>query len=840
MNEVTILAPNEVVEQLEASERLPQDIDPDTLRKYFTLTRPDLEQVDQCRGVANKLGFAVQLCTLRWRGHFLRDTREIPEPVLENLSLQLGVLPIPIDDYPQNEKTRFDHLERIRQHLKFIHCDASQRERLLQHLTDTAQALPRSTALRQAAHRWLQEQKIVRPGRTTLRDVIGTALETALENAYIQLSNTLAPGQAEKIEALLVIATPPEGDDANDGPWSRSRLELFKAMPRKESPEALLALLDRLSQIGSLGLSGLSALTEVHPATRRMLANWGYRYNVWKLRRFSSAKRIAIVLCFLHAARAETTDAIVEMQDKLITAVHSKARQRYEDLLRATKEARSRAVEILEELGTVVLDDSIPDSELRTAIFARLPSDDIGKLVEGCRTLRAGNEGSHLGLVHHWYGYTRKYSPVFIERTPFQFAEQSPIGRAVLYMKELNRDQQRKFTPEAPIDFLPRRCVKHVVRKDSSGALVASRPHYEPALLTTLNERLKSGDVTVSHSRRWSDFEEYLIPRPRWNNERAQHYAALELPLDADGYLSQLNEQLKGVTATVDRRAPDNDVLRIDSEKGEFHLAALKRKEKPDAVKKTKDLIQSRLKRTDLVDLLIDVDNQTNFLRHFLHLGGDSRLSPAARRRNALAALIAIGCNIGPQRMAVASGLSLEEISLVADWYLTEDALKAASIDIINFASRAPLSRLYGLGDTCSADGMRFYVPINILAADYSHELQGRGVKLYAHTSNNCFRINQQPIPCRLREAAFALDGLLEHDTELDPRVCYTDTHGYTEVVMATAALLGFELAQESRISRIRPYTKWTVRSTIPTWIRSLLERSRRIWCGRPGTRRSG
>src|SRR5882724_2228968 len=59
----------------------------------------------------------------------------------------------------------------------------------------------------------------------------------------------------------------------------------------------------------------------------------------------------------------------------------------------------------------------------------------------------------------------------------------------------------------------------------------------------------------------------------------------------------------------------------------------------------------------DLVDVLIDLDNQTNFLRHFLHQGGDSGLSPPAQRRNALAALIAIGCNIGPQRMAVASGL---------------------------------------------------------------------------------------------------------------------------------------------------------------------------------------
>ena len=100
---------------------------------------------------------------------------------------------------------------------------------------------------------------------------------------------------------------------------------------------------------------------------------------------------------------------------------------------------------------------------------------------------------------------------------------------------------------------------------------------------------------------------------------------------------------------------------------------------------------------------------------------------------------------------------------------------------------------------------MRFYVPIHILAADYSHVLQGRGVTLYAHTSDNFLRMHQQPIPCRLREAAFSLDGLMEHDPELDPKVCYTDTHGYTEVVMATAALLGYELAP--RIKDIKDQT---------------------------------
>ncbi len=80
------------------------------------------------------------------------------------------------------------------------------------------------------------------------------------------------------------------------------------------------------------------------------------------------------------------------------------------------------------------------------------------------------------------------------------------------------------------------------------------------------------------------------------------------------------------------------------------------------------------------------------------------------------------------------------------------------------------------------------------------------GVSLYTLTplivSCGCTSSRFQ---CRLREAAFSLDGLMEHDTELDPKVCYTDTHGYTEVVMATAALLGYELAP--RIKDIKDQT---------------------------------
>ncbi len=810
-------------ERLTEADRLPTDIDPETLRKYFTLTESDLAQVHQCRGILNKLGFAVLLCTLRWRGGFLRSLQDLPQAVLETVATQVGVLPIPLDGYPQHENTRYEHCERIRQYLQFVRCDAMQRDRLFDHLVAMAQGRPRATALRHVAEDWLQRERIVRPGRTTLRDAITAAREAALQRVYTLLSEALTDEHTAELDTWLVsvAADPDSPPPQKTAPRFRSRLEWFKTVPRKESPSALLTLLDRLTELGASHLSALPILSEVHPATRRLLASWGYRYDVWSLRRFAPAKRQAIVLCFLQAARAETTDGIIEMQDKLITGVHNKARQRYEELLRATEEARTRAVEVLEDVGSLVLDDTVSDETLRQAIFTKIPIDDLNRLVAGCRALQDDQAWSPLGLVGQWYGYTRQYSPVLLERTPFQFAQQSPLRRAITYVNQLNRHHARKLDADAPLEFLPPRWVKHVVRRDRAGVVTLSRPHYEPALLTTLNERLKSGDVTVAGSRRWTDFEDYLIPRAVWAERRSAYYAALGLPHEVDRYLAQLNEELGQVAGAIDRRVPYNQALRIDAAKRQFHLAALKGLERPDAVKQAKALIQSRLARVDLVDLLIEMDNQTNMLHHFLRHPDASRLSPAIRRRNVLAALIAVGCNMGPQRMAVASGLHLHDISFVADWYLTDEALKAASVDLVNFATRQPMSRVYGQGNTCSADGMRFYVPVNILAADYSHVLQGRGVPcLPIRPTLACVSIsNRSPAGCG-RPPSVSMAYWSTIPNSIPPSVIPTPM-AIPKSSWRRQLCWGLIWLHGSKTSRIKRSIRWTASSPFRIWIPS-------------------
>ncbi len=154
---------------------------------------------------------------------------------------------------------------------------------------------------------------------------------------------------------------------------------------------------------------------------------------------------------------------------------------------------------------------------------------------------------------------------------------------------------------------------------------------------------------------------------------------------------------------------------------------------------------------------------------------------------------------------AATKGISHFDISSIADWFFTPESLKAAAVDIVNYGFELPITKNFGSGEICSADGMRFYSPSNLLRTDYSAVLRDRGITMITHTADNLLMLHQQPVPCRLREAAYDLDGLLAHGTEMEPTICFTDTHGYTETVLAAASMQGYQMAP--RIKDIKDKT---------------------------------
>lgn len=85
------------------------------LERVFFLDDEDRELVEHRRGDHMKLGFSLQLVTVRWVGAFLEDPLEVPTTVLDFVAEQLGIAdPSCVKKYTERTKTRFDHQWEIR------------------------------------------------------------------------------------------------------------------------------------------------------------------------------------------------------------------------------------------------------------------------------------------------------------------------------------------------------------------------------------------------------------------------------------------------------------------------------------------------------------------------------------------------------------------------------------------------------------------------------------------------------------------------------------------------------------------------------------------------------
>jgi len=169
--------------------------------------------------------------------------------------------------------------------------------------------------------------------------------------------------------------------------------------------------------------------------------------------------------------------------------------------------------------------------------------------------------------------------------------------------------------------------------------------------MNELNNTLHSVDVWVPGSRRYANFEDYLLTRERWKDIRNKGGPPVATNPDLDEYLAQRSEQLYRELTTVNRMISRGKLQNARIEEGELKFSRDKTSI-PKGMKEFTQKVYEQIPRARLTDLLVEVASWTGFTQHFTHLKTGE---PAKDPEPILDAILADGTNSGLSKVAGAS-----------------------------------------------------------------------------------------------------------------------------------------------------------------------------------------
>ncbi len=92
-------------------------VDEDSLIRHYSLSPADRLEIELRRRNHNRLGFAIQLCLMRYPGRVLGAEEIPPRAMLKYVADQIGAAPEAFSLYARREETRRDHTARLMMYL---------------------------------------------------------------------------------------------------------------------------------------------------------------------------------------------------------------------------------------------------------------------------------------------------------------------------------------------------------------------------------------------------------------------------------------------------------------------------------------------------------------------------------------------------------------------------------------------------------------------------------------------------------------------------------------------------------------------------------------------------
>ena len=755
---------------------------------YFHLDEADLAFISARRGDQNRLGFALQLASVRFLGGFPSDLNLVPSNAQAFVARQLSIGDATVlADYAQRETTQREHAAIIRKRYGYREFGdppwAFRLSRLLYARAWVGNERP--SLMFDFATAWLIQNKVLLPGASVLSRLIAEIRQRAANRLWRRLSALPTSGQKAKLETLLQV---PEGMRA-------SRFDRYRKGPVTISGPAFNGAVERYLELRAFGVHTLD-FSRIPPVRLKNLARHAGVISMPKIARMADDKRTAILVAFVKAFETIALDDALDILDLLITEIAGDAKRLgQKNRLRTLKDLDKSAL-ALAGACALVLNEEIHGDRLRDAIFSRNPKEELAEYIAIVNGLARPCDGRFHDEMVEQYGRVRRFLPRLLNDIAFKA---SPGGKAALdalnYLAALGLSRKQTLD-NPPLDIITNPWKRLVF----DGEKRASRRGYTLCFLDRLQDALRRRDVYVENSDRWGDPRAKLLRGADWQANRVQVCRSLGHTLQPHDAITNLTGQLHGTYQRVAANFDGNGTVRLDlaGKHPALTITPLDKLDEPPSLTLLSGLVTGLLPKIGLAELLLEIHARTGFADEFTHVS-ESNARADGLAVSICAVLMAEACNIGLEPLAKhhLPALTRHRLSWVKQNYLRAETLVRANARLVDHQATLALAGKWGGGEVASADGMRFVAPVRTLNAGPNRKYFGsaRGITWYNFVSDQYSGFHGIVIPGTLRDSIFVLEGLLEQQTGLNPTEIMTDTAGASDMVFGLFWLLGYQFS---------------------------------------------
>ncbi|TIP78017.1 MAG: DUF4158 domain-containing protein, partial [Mesorhizobium sp.] len=259
--------------------------DEESLIRHYTLNPSDRLEADVRRRPHNKLGFAVQLCVMRYPGRLLGIDERPPAAMIAYVAEQLGVNPREFALYARRTQTRFEHSRHLAEFLGLRAATREDRRAALLAAIEAAAMTDKGLPIATAVVNEFRGRNVLLPSAHAVEKIGLAGRAIARRQAEATLLNGFSDEQLETFDALLKV----------DPVIGQTRFNWLRSAPEAPGADNLVGLIDRLEFLRNLAVDP-RLQGRIHPERWAQLVREGDATPAWLAADFNAGRRRATIV----------------------------------------------------------------------------------------------------------------------------------------------------------------------------------------------------------------------------------------------------------------------------------------------------------------------------------------------------------------------------------------------------------------------------------------------------------------------------------------------------------------------------------------------------------------